>query len=53
MEKWFEAHGYDYIKTKDGGYYWLTNATCGRITRDGHIRWYPREKFFKIKEKYS
>ena len=50
MEKWFEGHKYPYIKMEDGSYYWLTNMSCGKITADDHIEWYPREKFFEIKK---
>lgn len=49
-EKWFEAHGFPYIKTENGTYFWQTNATTGHLTPKGRIIWHNRNFFNKIKK---
>ena len=50
MERWFEAHGFPYIKMKDGTYYWQTFVATGEITSDNRILWHNKEFFDEIKK---
>lgn len=50
MEKWFEAHGFPYIKREDGTYFWQTAVDTGEMTPEGKINWYNKNYFEKIKK---
>jgi len=48
MEKWFEAHGFPYIKKEDGTYFWQTAVATGEMTPEGKINWHDKNYFKKI-----
>lgn len=50
MEKWFKAHGFPYIETENGTYFWQTAISTGELTTDGKIIWHDKKLFNKVKK---
>lgn len=50
MDTWFEKHGFPYIKTEDGTYYWQTNVATGEYTAEKKYIWHEREYFDIVKK---
>ena len=51
MKKWFKAHNFPYIKTKNGTYFWQTQVATGELTPKGKIFWHDKNFFKKIQKR--
>lgn len=54
MDNWFKAHKYNWIKTKNGTYYWEAfiqgDFQTGELTPEGKIIWHEKKLFSEIKK---